>query len=147
MSKLTLIALSLFVFLPNTIFANTDALAKLVGKNGTFMSYYNGKIFEAESNLNCSIVLEDEVLYLEAPTYFKSLAYLEGASIKNQNSRLTITTTENGKRPGGSACGDMGIMSGYKKQVIVEKNTVAIVQSFRCNFLEKNEIVETCTVK
>lgn len=127
--------------------ANLDQLLEKNGKSGTLMSYYNGKVFEAESNLNCAIRIEDNFLTIEAPTYFGIVAMLDDAKVQQKNNKLIITTTENGKRPGGSVCGDMGILSGYKKIVEVTNDSVTVIQDYRCNFIEKNNIKEVCTLK
>lgn len=127
--------------------SNLDSLLVKNGKSGTLMSYYNGKIYEAESNLDCSIIIEDNSLTIQAPTYFGINALLDNAKISEKNGKTIITTTESGKRPGGSACGDYGVMTGYKKTVEVTDSSVAVIQEFRCNLVEKNNIKEVCNLK
>lgn len=138
---ITLIALA------NVNAASLDQLTEKNGKTGTLTSYYNGKVYEAESNLNCTIKIEDNALYIEAPTYFSINALLDDAKTSERNGKLTITTIESGKRPGGSACGDYGMMTGYKKTIEVKDDSVAVIQEFRCNLIEKNHLKEVCNLK
>ena len=127
--------------------SNLDSLLVKNSKSGTLMSYYNGKIYEAESNLDCSIIIEDNSLTIQAPTYFGINALLDDAKISEKNGKTIITTIESGKRPGGSACGDYSVMTGYKKTVEVTASSVAVIQEFRCNLVEKNNIKEICNLK
>lgn len=142
---LTLLLLTLS--LTNTNASSLDQLLEKNGKSGTLTSYVDGKVYEAESNLNCTVRIEDNFLSIEAPTYFGIVAMLDDAKVQQKNNKLTITTTENGKRPGGSVCGDMGILSGYKKTIEVTNDSVTVIQNYRCNFIEKNNIKEVCVLK
>lgn len=122
----------------------------LVGKTGEFTSLYNGKTFEAENGGACSIEESEYgegVVVIEAATHFKPSADLEGATKATSNGVTTYTTNSNGKRPGGSVCGDFSPLTSYKKTVIVTKNSLTIKQKYTCAIFDRNEIVETCTIK
>lgn len=125
-------------------------MAKLQGRPGTLMSYFNGDVFESESNIDCTIE-ESEYgegsVILKAGTYFTPSADLEDAEKKVKGDTVTYTTTSTGKRVGGSVCGDMVPLTSYKQTVIVTKTSLTIREKFTCAIFDRNDIVTTCTLK
>lgn len=149
MKALTLMALTVLTL--STVEAKLPAeIAKLSGRLGTFTSIYNGKSVAAETGTDCKI---EESQYgegsvvIDSVSYFTPTAHLDGASRSEKNGEVTYVTTSTGKRPGGSVCGDMIPLTSYKQTVIVTKNSLTIKQKFSCALVDRNEIIETCTVK
>lgn len=143
LSTLAIISFSVEAKLPTEI-------ARLTGKMGTFTSIYNGKSVAAETGTDCKIE-ENEYgegsVAIDSVSYFTPTADLEGASKSISKGVVTYVTTYNGKRPGGSVCGDYKPLTSYKQTVIVTKNSLTIKQKFTCALFERNEIIETCTIK
>lgn len=137
----SLISAQAFAKLPSEI-------DRLASKPGTFTSIYNSKSMP-ESGTNCSIeesAYGEGSVILQSVSYFTPTAHLDGATRSVRNGVVTYVTTDSGKRPGGSACGDYTPLTSYEKSVHVNHNSVTIKQKFRCAIFEKNEIIETCTV-
>lgn len=125
-------------------------IAKLQGRPGTLVTTMNGKIYEPESNINCTV---EESQYgegsviIDASTYFTPTAHLDGAERSVKGDTVVYATTSNGKRPGGSVCGDMVPLTSYKQTVTVTKNSISFREKFSCAVVDRNEIVQTCTLK
>lgn len=84
---------------------------------------------------------------ISADTYFTPTAHLDDADRSVKGDTVVYTTTSNGKRPGGSVCGDMIPLTSYKQTVIVTKSSLSIREKFSCAVLDRNDIVQTCTLK
>lgn len=125
-------------------------IQNLAGRLGTFTSIYNGKNIEKETGTDCKI---EESRYgsgsvvIDSVTYFTPTAHLEGAKRTEKNGVITYVTASNGKRAGGSICGDFIPLTSYKQSVIVTKNSLTLKQNYSCAFFERHEIIESCTVK
>ena len=144
------IALALMMTFAVTANAATPTEIKnLINKSGEFTSLYNGKVFEAENGGHCTVSFneDEEVVSIDAGTYFAIKADLEGAKREISAKEIVYTTTDNGKRVGGSVCGDYIPLTSYKKSVIITKNSLTVKQKFTCAVFDRNEIVETCTIK
>lgn len=143
-TAIALISLSAQAKLPTEI-------SKLTGKLGTFTSTFNGKNVDSETGTDCKIEVseyDDNTVIIDSVAYFQPTAHLDGAKKSvSSNGDITYETTFNGKRPGGSVCGDFTPLTSYKQTVIVTKKSVTIKQKFTCALLDRNEIIETCTVK
>lgn len=123
---------------------------KLQGRPGTLMSSNNGVVFESESNIDCTIGenrWSEGAVVLNAATFFTTTAGLKDASKKVKGDTVIFTTTSNGRRIGGSVCGDMMPLTSYKQTVIVDSNSLTVREKFTCAIFEKNDIVITCTLK
>lgn len=122
-------------------------ISKLMGKQGTFVSTYNGTDTQHESGTACSIELSpygDSSIQINSVSYFTPVAHLDGSTRIESGGAVIYQLSDSGKRPGGSACGDYDFISGYKKTLEVYKNGIIIREKFRCSLIEKNEIVQGC---
>lgn len=141
--SLMTLAISAHASLPSEITA-------LLNKTGTLSSIYNGKAVRDEDGNTCEIKkspYDENTITIEAGLYFTPNANLDGAKREIKNNQVIYTTTYSGKRPGGSECGDYSKMTGFKEQVIVKENSIAIVKTFRCNLIEKVEMIEECKIQ
>lgn len=148
--KLTMtMALMTAFFVSQVNAATPPEIAKLLKTSGDFTSLTNGKVFEAENGGPCTIEFnEDEkVVSIEAGTYFPIKADLEDAKREISAKEVIYTTTDNGKRVGGSVCGDYIPLTSYKKTVIVTKDSLTVKQKYTCAVFDRNEIIEKCTIK
>jgi len=59
----------------------------------------------------------------------------------------TYQTSSNGSRLGGDQCGDFGGMRGFEEYLVVNQDSIAVIQSYRCLFegLRKYTFVLECT--
>ena len=149
MKKITLVC-ALLVLTANAKAALPKEIAGLTGKLGTFTSIYNGKSVADETGTDCKVEASqygDSSVVIDSVSYFKPTAHLDGASKSESNGVTTYVTTSSGKRPGGSVCGDYSPLTSYKQSVIVTKKSLTIKQKFTCAVFDRNEIVETCTIK
>lgn len=125
-------------------------IAKLQGRSGILVTTSNGKVLDRESNIDCTVE-ESEYgegsVIISADTYFTPTAHLDDADRSVKGDTVVYTTTSNGKRPGGSVCGDMIPLTSYKQTVIVTKSSLSIREKFSCAVLDRNDIVQTCTLK
>lgn len=149
--KSTKLSLFLLCFISFSLNAQLPAeIAKMAGKEGVFTSLYNGKNVADESGTNCSI---EESQYgegsviIESVSYFTPTAHLEGAAKSEKRGQVEYVTTSNGKRPGGSVCGDYSPLTSYTQSVIVSKTSLTIKEKFTCALFDRNEIIATCTLK
>lgn len=149
--KFTLLSLLSLSFISFSLNAQLPAeIAKMAGKEGVFTSLYNGKNVADESGTNCSI---EESQYgegsviIESVSYFTPTAHLEGAARSEKRGQVEYVTTSNGKRPGGSVCGDYSPLTSYTQSVIVSKTSLTIKEKFTCALFDRNEIIATCTLK
>jgi hypothetical protein len=120
-----------------------------IGKSGKYLDFYNGNETR-ESGRSCTVEYskydsEKTTVVINAPVMFEPNADLQGAkkSIAG-NGAIVFKTTEIGRRPGGSQCGDFIPMSGYVKTVEIKNNAIVIRQKFRCGFFEKNDLMSVC---
>ena len=149
MKKISILC-ALLILTSNANAALPKEIAKLQGKPGILVTVQNGKVYDNESNINCTI---EESQYgegsviIEAGTYFTPTAHLDGAKKEVSGDTVVYTTTSNGKRPGGSACGDMIPLTSYKKTLTVTKNSISIREKFSCAIIDRYDIVQTCTLK
>lgn len=125
-------------------------IAKLQGRPGTLVTTMNGEVYAQESNIPCTVE-ESEYgegsVIISAGTYFTPTAHLDDAERSVKGDSVVYTTTSNGKRPGGSVCGDMVPLTSYKQTVTVTKNSISLKEKFSCAVVDRNEIVQTCTVR
>lgn len=123
-------------------------LQSKIGKTGTLTTTNKGEVYEVESNLPCEVAVSensDSSIVLEASVYFTPVAHLdEETTVERSGNKSIYTLNDSGKRPGGSACGDYGILSSYKKTLEVTNNSVAIREKFTCNLFEKHDYVRIC---
>lgn len=125
-------------------------MADLQGRPGTLVTTMSGKVLERESNIDCTIEESDYgegSVILSAGTYFTPTAHLDDAKREVKGSTVTYTTTSNGKRVGGSVCGDIAPLTSYKQTVIVTPTSLTIREKFTCAIFDRNDIVTTCTLK
>lgn len=148
--KLTLAALCTFTLLSAVAEAKLPTeIERLTNRPGLFTSVFNGK-YTHDNGTNCTIEddeFEVSSVRIKSFSYFLPVAHLVGASRRVSNGVVTYVTTENGKRPGGSVCGDYTPLTSYTKSVIVQNNSLTILQQYSCGFFERNEMVETCTLR
>ena len=125
-------------------------MAELQGRPGTLVTTFNGKIYAQESNIDCTVE-ESEYgegsVIISAGTYFTPTAHLDDAERSVKGDTVVYTTTSNGKRPGGSVCGDMIPLTSYKQTVTVTKKSISLREKFSCAVFDRNDIVQTCTLK
>lgn len=125
-------------------------VAVLVGKEGKFTSFYNGKQDNEKQNTPCSIALSEygeDVVVIKSHSYFTPTADFEGAKRKEKKDQVVYELVASGKRPGGSVCGDIAPLTSYKKSVVLTKDSFSVIQKYSCTFFERHEIVETCQLK
>lgn len=149
MLKKILLALAFTLSVSASLAELPAEVQDLVGKQGKYVDLYNG----GETRLSgghCTVKLSpyDSTgmsIVIEAPITYPSRADLEGAkkSIAG-NGAIVFKTTEHGRRPGGSSCGDFVPMNGYVKTVEIKDNAIVIRQKYRCGFFEKNDIMSVC---
>lgn len=145
--KNAFIVLALSVLSTSAFAGVPSEISSLFGKQGKFVSLYNGKDTQKESGTNCSISISDygdSSIQINSVSYFTPVAHLEGSKRTETNGAVVYQLSDNGKRPGGSACGDYEMISGYKKTLEVYKDGIIIREKFRCSLIEKNEIVQGC---
>lgn len=146
------ISLSLpLLFLATTAFAELPSeVSKFVGKEGQFVSLYNGKE-TAESGGSCKIKIHEfdkNTVSIEAGTYFSITADLEGATRSVAGNKVVVyKLKDHGKRPGGSVCGDFVPLTSYTKTLEVSENVMVVRQKYRCGFFDKNDIMEVCDLR
>lgn len=69
------------------------------------------------------------VSFEDTGMYFTPIAHIDTGS-EARSGVITVETSSD--RPGGDACGDFGGAIGYKKQITVKGDIVAIRETFRC---------------
>lgn len=149
MKKLSVLC-TLLILASNANAALPKEIAKLQGRPGFLVTTQDGKVYENESNIDCTI---EESLYgegsliIEAGTYFTPTAHLDGAKKEVSGTTVIYTTKSNGKRPGGSVCGDMSPLTSYKQTVTVTAKSLSIREKFSCAIFDRNDVVQTCTLK
>jgi hypothetical protein len=149
MKKISIL-FSLLVLATNTYAALPKDIAQLQGRAGVLVTTQNGKVVANESNIHCTV---EESQYgegsviIEASTYFTPTAHLIGASREVSGSIVQYTTASTGKRPGGSVCGDIAPLTSYKQTVTVTPSSLTIREKFACAFFDRNEVVQTCSLK
>ena len=117
----------------------------LNGKSGILLS----SVVD-ESGLTCKITTSETSqqarVVIESETYFPIVAYLNNSKLKTTTNGVLILTAENGKRPGGSVCGDADVLLKYEKTVEAQNKILTIREQFRClsDFGKKTEIVKSC---
>ncbi len=127
-------------------------LSKYLNKSGKFISLIDGKPVNDEHGTSCQVLQSphgnyEDSIYIQSVAYFAPSAFLDGASKSVNEKGVTIfSLNDSGKRPGGSACGDMVPMLSYKKTVEEKGGVLVIRQKIRCMF-EKTEIVQGCDVR
>jgi hypothetical protein len=141
--------LSLVIF---SSMANASGLPKelqtKIGKTGILTTTYKGEVYEAESNIPCEVTTSeysDTSIVLESSAYFTPVAHLdEDTTVEKSGNKTIYTLSDSGKRPGGSACGDYGVLGSYKKTLEVTSNSVAVREKFTCNLFERNDYLRIC---
>lgn len=145
--KAALLSLALLSSIANASDLPKELQSK-IGKTGTLTTTYEGKVYESESNIPCVVTTSeysDTSIVLDASVYFTPVAHLDEETTVEKNGTKTIyTLNDSGKRPGGSVCGDYGILSSYKKTLEVTNNSVAIREKFTCNLFERNDYLRIC---
>jgi hypothetical protein len=102
---------------------------------------------KAEDGLECTIEVDDSSVFIRSAAEFPSSAVVQGAEIAEENYEYIIfKTLENGRRPGGSLCGDFIPMFGFEKIVAVTEDSITIQSDFRC-LLEKVVLFQTCNIQ
>ena len=124
----------------------------LKNRKGTLITTYSGKVYENESNIECSITeaaYDDgtDSVMIDAGSYFPATGFLEGSKKEVKGETIVYTLNDSGKRPGGSACGDMSPLTSYKKTVTVTKNSLTIREKFTCAIFDRNDYIRTWTLK
>jgi len=123
-------------------------ITRLLGKPGKLTSLYNGKPVQSEDGNTCEVLKSessDNVIQINAGLSFTPSADLTNAKKESSANATIYTTTYSGKRPGGSECGN-SIMTNFVQRVIVDKQSISLVKTFRCNIFERVAIIEKCTV-
>ncbi len=116
------------------------------GKKGTLTTVFNKEVREYESNIPCEVKIEGSKVYLDARTYFQNLIYIDDAAVQSTKDTIVVTSSEDGKRPGGSVCGDTSVLSSYKKTMEISNDSVTITEKFRCNLVSSYKQVVTCKI-
>jgi hypothetical protein len=120
-----------------------EQLAQLDGRSGDFQVFVNGKENEYHRG-NCSIRFDAEYNQLTIENslsdVFVSIDSLKPAGVN------TYRTDSTGRRVGGDACGDFGGMSGYKQTLTLKGNVLQVRTQFRCWMVEKNDLIDSCTL-
>ena len=146
---------SLLLILLSSSFASANLLPheirSYIGKSGKLISTIDGQAVRGEHGNNCTIELSPynpdmDSVQITAGTYFTPIAHLEGAKKDRVQGGWIFTTTSDGRRPGGSVCGDMVPLTSYKKTLELQGKTLTIRQVFRC-FFEKTTIVQACVTR
>lgn len=124
----------------------------LKGRTGTLITTFSGKVYASESNIECSVTeatYDDgtDSVMIDAASYFPATGFLEGSKKSVKGDSIVYTLNDSGKRPGGSACGDMVPLTSYKKTVEVTKNSLTIREKFTCAVFDRNDYIRTCTLK
>lgn len=127
-------------------------LNHLKNRKGTLVTTYSGEVYESESNIECSITeatYDDgtDSVMINAASYFPATGFLEGSKKEIKGDSILYTLDDNGKRPGGSACGDAVPLTSYKKTVTATKNSLTIREKFTCAIFDRNDYIRTCTLK
>jgi hypothetical protein len=146
------LSITTFLSLPYAFATLPSEISTLMNKKGLLNSTVNGKIISDENGSDCEVISnpygseEDDSIQISSRAYFNSMAYLKEAKKETSfDGTIVYMTKENGKRPGGSACGSTMPVSGYKKTVEIKKNKLTIRESFRC-LLSKHEVIQACTI-
>lgn len=128
------------------------SIKNLMDKDGVFFSSFNDKVDEDETGTDCRIIQnpygDEDSITIESVAYFAPVAHLEKAKlIESRAGSETYLLDANGKRPGGSVCGDITPLLSYKKYVDVQDNSLSIRQEYRCLFSSKSIIVQKCSLR
>ena len=70
-------------------------------------------------------------------------AFVNLATLRSAGNGAYITTAD-GRRPGGSECGDYAIMTGFKEVLTFTSNSVTLTKSFRC-WGKKEVLIMQCS--
>lgn len=130
------------------------SLRPLLGKKGQLSYSIDG---ELQFKTDCKVkVTNDDIYKMEYLALAKHdtgyWSYTFGAILNDSsvistaNDVTVIKTTEHGRRPGGSKCGDITPMFGYKKLVEVGKNSITLREKYICG-LSRVEEVAVCQLK
>lgn len=149
--KLSVIIIGL-ALAPQLMAQIPSVVLKLVDRDGTFFSSFNKKVNQELTGTPCRVILnpysEDDSIAIESHAYDMPVAHLSDAILQSSTDKVkTYLLSDNGRRPGGSACGDITPMFSYKKTLEVSKNSLLIKQEYRCLFSSKSVLIQKCEVK
>lgn len=120
-----------------------EQLAQLDGKSGDFQVFVNGKENEYHRG-QCSIRFDAEYNQIIIQNALSDVV-VSTDTLKPAGAN-TYRTDSTGRRMGGDACGDFGGMSGYKQTLTLKGNVLQVRTQFRCWMVEKNDLIDSCTL-
>lgn len=123
---------------------------KFLDRDGVFISIHNGKN-TADNGSHCRVVKnpygEESSIVINSIAYFQPVAHFEKSKKSVSEEIVFFELRENGRRPGGSVCGDMIPLLSYKKWVEISKDKFLIKQKYRCALERETLIVEGCQIQ
>lgn len=122
--------------------------------SGTYIHLHQNTPIANEHGRSCEILLNpyaDETvpeIIIESGIEFKPVANFSAAQKKRlEDGTVVYHLQDNGKRPGGSVCGDIGPLIRYSKIVEIRPQILLIRQNIWCLFDgHQTEIIQGCKI-
>lgn len=123
---------------------------ELMHKDGVMSATLDGEQTR-DHGIHCQVVMNpyggESSISFDSNAYHNPVAHLDGARRYEKFGEVVYLTTSDGKRPGGSVCGDWDQLLKYNKLVRVKSNQVSIEEKYRCLFGGKTEYVVGCNIE